>query len=98
MEYFPLGNISSNLCELNALDSYNKEIEEIEDKMKTLKSDKEFGKCRTKWQTAMGKRDKLTNCCKRLLFGIIKSLELFHAQNLVHLDIKGIVAVRMYVC
>jgi len=94
MEYFPLGNISSNLHELNVLDLYNKEIKEIENKMKTLKNDEEFGKCRIKWQTATGKRDKLIDCCKRLLFDIIESLKLFHAQNLVHLDIKGI----YYVC
>ena len=89
MEYFPLGNIRCNLHELKAMDSYNKEIEEIEDIMKTTKSDEEFGRCRLKWQTATRNRDKLTDCCKRLLYGIIESLRYFHLHNLVHLDVKG---------
>ena len=92
MEYFPLGAVGSRLCELHELESCEKELKEIQNKMKELKTDKEFGEHRTEWQIAQNKRDKITNCCYRLVCSIIESLKLFHAQNLVHLDIKGMLA------
>ena len=90
MEYFPLGAVGSRLHEFTKLGSYEEYIEEIQDKMKQSKTDSEFGSHRTKWQTLQAKRDKLTNCCYCLVFSVIESLKHFHAENLVHLDIKGI--------
>ena len=89
MEYFPLGAVGSQLREFNELKSCEKELKEIQHKMKESKTNSEFGEHRSKWQTAQSKRDKITNCCYRLVCSIIESLKLFHAQNLVHLDIKG---------
>ena len=90
MEYFPLGAVGSRLREFNELESYERDIEEIQDKMKQSKNDSEFGGHRTNWQTLQAIRDKLTNCCYCLVFSVIESLKHFHAENLVHLDIKGI--------
>ena len=90
MEYFPLGAVASQLHEFNKLESCGKELKEIQNKMKQSKTNSEFGEHRSKWQTAQNKRDKITNCCYRLVCSIIESLQLFHAQNLIHLDIKGI--------
>ena len=89
MEYFPLGAVGSQLHEFNELESCEKELKEIQNKMKESKGNSEFGEHRSKWQTAQNKQDKITNCCYRLVCSIIESLKLFHAQNLVHLDIKG---------
>ena len=89
MEYFPLGNITSILWELEVLDNYNNEIKRIDKLKKQSQSDEEFGKHRIPWQRATELRDKIVDCCKRLWHGIIDSLKLFHNQNLVHLDIKG---------
>ena len=89
MEYFPLGNITSILGELEALDECNNEIKRIDKLLEQSQSDEEFGKHRSLWQKATKKRNKIMDCCKRLWHGIIDSLKHFHDQHLVHLDIKG---------
>ena len=97
MEHFPLRDISYSLYEFTELESLEMEIEGIYNKMKESRTDSEFGVHRAKWQAAQRKRDKLNNCCYRLVYSIIESLKLFHEQNLVHLDIKGITTCIWYI-
>ena len=97
MEHFPLRDIRYNLREFSELESLEMEIEGIHNKMKESRTDSEFGVHRTKWQMAQRKQDKLKNCSYRLVYSIIESLKLFHEQNLVHLDIKGIAICIWYI-
>ena len=90
MEYFPLGNISSNLQEFRRLEYCNDEIKQLEAEMKKQSKQEDFGKYMSRWQGAHKLKDKILNCCNQLLRGIYNSLFKFHnVHGLVHLDIKG---------
>jgi len=90
MEYFPLGNISSNLLEFRNLKKCNAEIKRLETEMKKLDNQEDFGKYKTRWQEAHKLRDKILDCSDRLVKGVYDSLHQFHTvHDLVHLDVKG---------
>lgn len=98
MEYFPLGNVNSIFGELTILDKYADDVQRIDKLKLNSQSNEEFGEYRIQWQTAVNMMNKITDCCKRLWRGIVDSLKHFHDQNLVHLDIKGIVILCSYGC
>ena len=90
MEYFPMGNISSNLWEFRRLNNCNSEIKRLEAEMKKQTTKEDFGEYMISWQEAHALKDKTLDCCNRLLCGIYNSLYQFHiVHEMVHLDVKG---------
>ncbi|XP_065896963.1 uncharacterized protein [Dysidea avara] len=89
MEYFPMGNISSNLWEFRRLNNCNSEIKRLEAEMKKQTTKEDFGEYMISWQEAHALKDKTLDCCNRLLCGIYNSLYQFHiVHEMVHLDVK----------
>ena len=88
MEYFPLGNISSNLWEFG---SFRSEFKKLKAEMDMQRTKEEFGDYMVRWQKARTNKKKIKECNERLMLGVYGSLNQFHnVHKLVHLDVKGI--------
>ena len=98
MEYFPLGGITTQLKKfqpnrkhdcLKSLSQLSEEIQEVESSMLESVSNDKFGEFKHQWCSLKRQKEKVTAWCKCIIQGVMETIKRLHANNLIHLDVKG---------
>lgn len=87
---YDIGNgLNFKHCLENQLSAAKERLKNVESRMKDTDSSKSWMKRRHAWQTEQSLIDKYCSALKRLIDGAMNSVNVFHNQGMLHLDIKG---------